>query len=92
MLPAVPRTRPVLSATTSSLVAAADRAARLLVACEAALTDDGASLSSYEAEVRARELRAVRDAARESLCAAVTWRRTPGDAAVPTGSVIRISE
>ncbi len=56
---------------------AADRAARLYVACETALADDGSSLSSYEADVRARELRAVRDAARTALCAAVTWRRTP---------------
>lgn len=58
---------------------AADRAVRLLVACEAALADDGNSLSSYEADVRARELRAVRDAARTALCAAVTWRRIPSD-------------
>ncbi len=58
---------------------AADRAARLYAACEVALADDGASLSSYEADVRARELRAVRDAARTALCAAVTWRRTPDD-------------
>lgn len=72
---------------------AADRAARLLVACEAALVDDGASLSSYEADVRARELRAVRDAARASLCAAVTWRRTPGDGAPATSNAaLRVSE
>ena len=58
---------------------AADRAARLLVACAAALADDGNSLSSYEADVRARELRAVRDAAPGALCAAITWRRIPDD-------------
>ena len=61
---------------------AADRAARLYVACETALADDGSCLSSYEAEVRARELRAVRDAARTALCAAVTWRHAPNDTGV----------
>jgi hypothetical protein len=61
---------------------AADRAVRLLVACEAALADDGNALSSYEADVRARELRAVRDAARAALCSAITWRRVPDDRGV----------
>ena len=65
---------------------AADRAARLYVACEAALADDGSSLSSYEADVRARELRVVRDAARTALCAAVTWRRSPDDPGVARSS------
>lgn len=65
---------------------AADRAVRLYVACEAALADDGGSLSSYEAEVRSRELRAVREAARTALCAAVTWRRSPEDSGVVSGS------
>ena len=54
--------------------AAADRAARLLVACQTALDHDGASLSSYEAATRRRELEAVRDAARDALCAAVSWQ------------------
>lgn len=58
---------------------AADRALRLLAACDAALSDDGASISAYEADVRSRELRAVRDAARTALCAAVTWRQPPAD-------------
>jgi hypothetical protein len=72
---------------------AADRAARLLVACEAALADDGASLSSYELEVRGRELRVVRDAARASLCASVTWRRTPEDGISPSGvDALRLSD
>lgn len=51
----------------------AERALRLRNACSAALVDDGASISSYEADVRARELRAVRDAASDALCAAATW-------------------
>jgi hypothetical protein len=59
---------------------AADRAIRLLVACETALADDGASISSYEADARSRELRAVRDTARTALCAAVTWCRAPDGA------------
>ncbi len=71
---------------------AADRAARLLIACEAALTDEGNTLSSYEADVRARELRSVRDAARASLCAAVTWRRTPGEAAITNRNALRVAE
>ena len=52
--------------------AAAERSARLLVACQTALDHDGASLSSYEAAARRRELEAVRDAARDALCAAVS--------------------
>jgi hypothetical protein len=53
--------------------AAADRAGRLLVATDLAAADDGGSLSSYEALARSRELRAVRDAAREALSAAASW-------------------
>lgn len=71
---------------------AADRAIRLLVACEAALSDDGASISSYEAEVRARELRSVRDAARTALCAAVTWQRSPREAPAPARDRLRAPE
>lgn len=52
---------------------AADRAARLLRACDAALDSDGSALSSHEAEVRSRELRRLRRAAGEALCAAVSW-------------------
>ncbi len=54
--------------------AAADRAARLLLACEHALDGDGASLSSYEMAARRRELETVRDAARDALVAAVSWQ------------------
>ena len=54
--------------------AAAERSARLLVACQTALDHDGGSLSSYEAAARRRELEAVRDAARDALCAAVSWQ------------------
>lgn len=56
---------------------AADRAARLFAACQQALADDGGSLSAHEVQVRAAELRSVRDAAREALCAAVTWLQMP---------------
>jgi hypothetical protein len=49
------------------------RAARLLAACDAALLDDGASISSFEAERRAQELRRVRARAGEALGSAVSW-------------------
>ena len=52
---------------------AADRAARLLAACDEALTTDGAAITLHEAEVRSRELRVVRTAAGEALCAAAGW-------------------
>jgi hypothetical protein len=53
--------------------ATVERAARLLVACDAALLDDGASISSFEAERRAQELRRVRTKAGEALGSAVSW-------------------
>jgi hypothetical protein len=53
----------------------AERASRLLAACDAALSDDGASLSSYEAGRRADELRRVRARAGEALGSAVSWPR-----------------
>jgi hypothetical protein len=53
--------------------ATAERAARLLAACEAALLDDGASITSFEAERRAAELRRVRAKAGEALGSAVSW-------------------
>ena len=49
------------------------RATRLLAACDAALLDDGSSISSFEAERRARELRRVRAKAGEALGSAVSW-------------------
>jgi hypothetical protein len=49
------------------------RAARLLAACDAALLDDGASISSFEAERRAQELRRVRARAGDALGSAVSW-------------------
>jgi len=52
---------------------AADRAARLLAACDHALGNDGSAVSSFEAEVRARELRRLRTAAGDALCAAASW-------------------
>jgi hypothetical protein len=57
----------------SRQVATANRTFYLLQACDAALGDDGASVSSYEADVRSRTLRAVRDAARQALCTACSW-------------------
>src|SRR5215204_5031938 len=53
----------------------AQRAARLLAACDAALLDDGASISSFEADRRARELRRVRAKAGDALGSAVSWLR-----------------
>lgn len=52
---------------------AADRAARLLAAIDEALTTDGAAITLHEAEVRSRELRVVRSAAGQALCAAAGW-------------------
>ncbi len=52
---------------------AADRAARLLEACEVALADDGGSISSFEADARRVQLASLRNAARAALCAAVSW-------------------
>jgi hypothetical protein len=51
------------------------RASRLLAACDAALADDGASLSSFEADRRSDELRRVRARAGEALGSAVSWPR-----------------
>ena len=53
--------------------ATVERAARLLAACDAALLDDGASISSFEADRRASELRRVRAKAGEALGSAVSW-------------------
>jgi hypothetical protein len=55
--------------------ATVERAARLLAACDAALLDDGASISSFEADRRAQELRRVRARAGEALGSAVSWLR-----------------
>jgi hypothetical protein len=53
--------------------ATAERAARLLAMCDAALGHDGASISAFEADRRAGELRRVRARAGEALGAAVSW-------------------
>ena len=53
--------------------ATVERAARLLAACDAALLNDGASISSFEADRRAQELRRVRARAGEALGSAVSW-------------------
>jgi hypothetical protein len=51
---------------------AADRAARLLIACDLALDNDGRSLSSHEVDRRRGLLDLVRQAARDALVAAVS--------------------
>jgi hypothetical protein len=56
---------------------AADRAATLLAACTLAMRSDGASLSSYEATMRGRELQTVAVAARGVLSATITWLCPP---------------
>jgi hypothetical protein len=53
--------------------ATVQRAARLLAACDAALLHDGASISSFETDRRAQELRRVRAMAGEALGSAVSW-------------------
>jgi hypothetical protein len=53
--------------------ATAERAARLLAICDAALANDGASISAFEADRRAGELRRVRARAGEALGAVVSW-------------------
>jgi hypothetical protein len=54
-------------------IATANRTLYLLTACDAALADDGGSVSSYEADLRFRTLRAVRTAASQALCTACSW-------------------
>jgi len=54
-------------------MATAERAARLIAVCDAALADEGGSISAYEIERRGRELRQLRAAARVALCSAVSW-------------------
>ena len=58
---------------TSRQRATVQRAARLLAACDAALLNDGASISSFEANRRAEELRRVRAKAGDALGSAVSW-------------------
>jgi hypothetical protein len=55
--------------------ATVERAAQLLAACDTALLHDGASISSFEADRRAQELRRVRARAGEALGSAVSWLR-----------------
>jgi hypothetical protein len=55
--------------------ATAERAARLIAACDAALLDDGASITSFEAERRAAELRRVRAKAGDAPGSVVSWLR-----------------
>jgi hypothetical protein len=55
--------------------ATVERATRLLAACDAALLHDGASISSFEADRRAQELRRVRARAGEALGSAISWLR-----------------
>jgi hypothetical protein len=62
---------------SSRQVATANRSLYLMAACDAALSDDGASVSSFEAETRSRTLRALRAAASQALCAACSWLEPP---------------
>ena len=62
---------------SSRQVATANRTLYLITACSAALQDDGGSLSSYEADLRSRTLRAVQAAARQALCTACSWMDAP---------------
>ena len=61
--------------STPSAAPVADFAAQeeLLAAIDEALTTDGAAITLHEAEVRSRELRVVRTAAGQALCAAAGW-------------------
>ena len=65
------------SGYSSRQVATANRTLYLLRACDTALHDDGGSLSSYEADLRSRTLRAVQAAARQALCTAASWMDAP---------------
>ncbi len=59
---------------------AAEKAYRLIRACDLALTDEGGALSLYEMDARTHQLRDVRRAAADALCAAVSWEdRSAGD-------------
>jgi hypothetical protein len=71
-LPAVAVLPPGYSSRQRATV---ERASRLLAACDAALLHDGASISSFEADRRAQELRGVRAKAGEALGSAVSWLR-----------------
>lgn len=73
--PAPPAPAVLAPGYSSSQRATAERASRLLAACDAALLHDGASLSSFEADRRAQELRRVRARAGEALGSAVSWLR-----------------
>jgi hypothetical protein len=71
-LPAAAALAPGYSARQRATV---ERAARLLTACDAALLNDGGSISAFEADRRAQELRRVRAKAGEALGSAVSWLR-----------------
>ncbi|HKX16199.1 MAG TPA: hypothetical protein VJN19_13470 [Propionibacteriaceae bacterium] len=71
-LPAAPALAPGYSPRQRATV---ERAARLLAACDTALLNDGASISVFEADRRAQELRRVRAKAGEALGSAVSWLR-----------------
>jgi hypothetical protein len=62
--------------------ATAERASRLLEVCDAAMRDDGAAISFFEADRRWQVLRRLRAAAGDALCAAISHppqpQRSPG--------------
>ncbi|MGI8457044.1 MAG: hypothetical protein ACR2LI_02870 [Propionibacteriaceae bacterium] len=61
---------------------AAEKAYRLLRACDSALADEGGALSLFEMDARTQQLRDVRRAAADALCAAVSWEdRSEGNVA-----------
>ena len=72
-LPQPPATAVLPPGYTSRQRATVQRATRLLAACDAALLNDGASISSFEANRRAQELRRVRAKAGDALGSTVSW-------------------
>jgi hypothetical protein len=73
--PKLPAAAPLAPGYSSRQRSTVERAARLLAACDAALLNDGASISVFEADRRAQELRRVRAKAGEALGSAVSWLR-----------------
>lgn len=57
--------------------ATAERASRLLQVCDVALESDGGAMSSFEVDRRWQVLRRLQGAARDALCAAVSFPAHP---------------
>ena len=58
-------------------LATAERAVRLLLVADLALSDEGGAISAFEADQRTRVLRRLRTAASDALCAAVSFPPRP---------------